>query len=92
MFDMDSGTIPGLTIVEDNNLADNTLVVGDSRFGRIYEKPGVVISEGLVNAQFTSDLKTLKARVRILFLIRNVDKTGFLKCTNINTALATLAT
>jgi hypothetical protein len=92
MFDMDSGTIAGLTIVEDNNLADNTLVVGDSRFGRIYEKPGVVISEGLVNAQFTSDLKTLKARVRILFLIRNVDKTGFLKCTNINTALATLAT
>jgi hypothetical protein len=92
MFDMDSGTIAGLTIVEDNNLADNTLVVGDSRFGRIYEKPGVVISEGLVNAQFTSDLKTLKARVRILFLIRNVDKTGFLKCTNINTALETLAT
>lgn len=92
MFDMDSGTIAGLTIVEDNNLADNTLVVGDSRFGRIYEKSGVVISEGLVNAQFTSDLKTLKARVRILFLIRNVDKTGFLKCTNINTALATLAT
>jgi hypothetical protein len=92
MFDMDSGTIAGLTIVEDNNLADNTLVVGDSRFGRIYEKPGVVISEGLVNAQFTSDLKTLKARVRMLFLIRNVDKTGFLKCTNINTALATLAT
>lgn len=91
MFDMDNGTIAGLTIVEDNNLADNTLVVGDSRFGRIYEKSGVVISEGLVNAQFTSDLKTLKARVRMLFLIRNVDKTGFLKCTNITTALSTLA-
>lgn len=92
MFDSETGTIAGLAIVEDNNLADNTLVVGDGRFGTIYEKGGVMLSEGMVNAQFTSDMKTIKARVRMLFLIRNVDKTGFLKCTNITTALATLAT
>lgn len=92
MFDMDSGTIAGMAIVEDNNLADNTLVVGDGRFGRIYEMQGVEISEGLVNAQFTSDLKTIKARARLLFLIREVDKTGFLKSTSISADLATLAT
>lgn len=90
MFDAETGTIAGLAIVEDNNLADNTLVVGDSRYGTIYEKGGVVISEGLSGTQFVSDMKTIKARVRLLFLIRNVDKTGFLKCTNITTALATL--
>lgn len=92
MFDSETGTIAGLAIVEDNNLADNTLVVGDSRYGTIYEKGGVVLSEGYSGTQFVGDMKTIKARVRMLFLIRNVDKTGFLKCTNITTALATLAT
>lgn len=91
MFDSETGLIAGLEVVEDNNLADNTLVVGDGRFGTIYEKGGVVLSEGMINAQFTSDTMTIKARKRLLFLIRNVDKTGFLKCTNITTALATLA-
>ena len=91
MFDMNTGQIAGLDIVEDNNLADNTLVVGDGRFGRIYEKSGVVISEGVINAQFTSDMKTIKARARLLFLIRNVDKTGFAKSTSISADLATLA-
>lgn len=91
MFDSETGTIAGLTIVEDNNLADNTLVVGDSRYGTIYEKGGVVLSEGYSGTQFVQDVKTIKARVRMLFLIRNVDKTGFLKCTNITTALTTLA-
>lgn len=92
MFDSETGTIAGLAIVEDNNLADNTLVVGDGRFGKIYEKAGIVLSEGYGDGQFVRDQKTIKARVRMLMLIRNVDKTGFLKCTNITTALATLAT
>jgi hypothetical protein len=91
MFDMETGTIAGLDIVEDNNLADNTLVVGDGRFGRIYEMNGVTVSEGYVNDQFTGDLKTLKARARLLFLIREVDKTGFLKSTDIGADLVTLA-
>jgi hypothetical protein len=92
MFDSETGTIAGLAIVEDNNLLDNTLVVGDGRYGTIYEKGGVVLSEGYSGTQFVGDMKTIKARVRMLFLIRNVDKTGFLKCTNITTALATLVT
>jgi HK97 family phage major capsid protein len=91
MFDSETGTIAGLAIVEDNNLSDNTLVVGDGRYGTIYEKGGVVLSEGLSGTQFVGDMKTIKARVRLLFLIRNVDKTGFLKCTNITNALTTLA-
>lgn len=92
MFDSETGTIAGLAIVEDNNLADNTLVVGDGRYGTIYEKGGIILTEGFGDGQFVADMKTIKARVRMLFLIRNVDKTGFLKCTNITTALATLAT
>ena len=92
MFDMNTGQIAGMDIVEDNNLADNTLVVGDGRFGRIYEMAGITLSEGLTNDQFVQDLKTIKARARLLFLIRNVDKTGFLKSTDIAADLVTLAT
>ena len=90
LFDTLNGTIGGLFVVEDNNMPDNQLVVGDRRFATIYEKGGVVLSEGLVNAQFTSDSKTIKARKRMAMLIRVVDRTGFLHCTNVTTALATL--
>jgi hypothetical protein len=80
----------GLAVVEDNNMPDNQLVVGDRRFLTIYEKSGIVLTEGLVNAQFTSDAKTIKARKRMAMLIRVVDQTGFLHCINVTTALITL--
>jgi hypothetical protein len=51
-----------------------------------------VLSKGFVDAQFAEDLITLKARKRLLFLIRTVDKTGFRKVTDVNGALAVLAT
>lgn len=91
LFD-ENGRIGGLTIIEDNNMPNNQLVVGDSRFARIYEMGGVVLSEGAVNNQFREDELTIKARKRLAMLIRTVDSTGFLKCTNIATALATLET
>lgn len=91
LFDPVNGTIAGLFVVEDNNMPDNQLVVGDRRFATIYEKTGVEISEGMVNAQFVSDTKTIKARKRLAMLIRVVDRTGFLHCTNVTTALTTLA-
>lgn len=91
LFRVELGTnIGSLTIVEDNNMPDNQLVIGDRRFAKIYEKTGVVLSEGLANAQFLSDAKTIKARKRLAMLIRTVDATGFRKVTNITTALATL--
>ena len=84
--------IGNIILIEDNNMADNVLVVGDSRYGRIYEKGGVVLSRGVVDAQFGEDMISIKARTRLLFLIRNVDKTGFRKVTDIAAALVTLAT
>lgn len=80
-----------LTIVEDNHMADNTMIVGDSRFAKIYEKAGVVLSEGYINDQFNKDLKTLKLRKRLALLIREADKTGFRKVTDIEAALDILA-
>lgn len=77
-------------IVVDNHVPDDTIVVGDGRFARIYEMAGVTVSKGVVNAQFTEDLVTIKARKRLAFLIRKVDQTGFRKVTDIAAALATL--
>jgi HK97 family phage major capsid protein len=92
LFDTVLGTIAGLTVVEDNNMPDNQLVVGDRRFAKIYEKAGVEISTYLSGDQGDRDMMTLKGRKRLLMLIREADATGFLKCTNIETALTTLAT
>lgn len=88
----DKANIGSMVIVEDNNLADNTLVVGDSRYGSIFEKGGLTLSRVYVNAQPIEDMVTIKARKRMLFLVRTVDKTGFRKVTNVNAALVTLAT
>ena len=87
----DKMNIGNIIIVEDNNIPDNELVVGDRRFGRIYEMGGVTISRGLKSDQFVEDMETIKARKRLLFLIRNVDATGFRKVTDVSSALATLA-
>ena len=92
VFDFNDPRIGSLNIVEDNNVAANTLYVGDSRFARIYEMGGVVLSKGTVGTQFTEDMMTLKARKRLAFLIREADKTGFKKVTSISAALVTLAT
>ena len=92
VFDFNDPRIGSLNIIEDNNVVANTLYVGDSRFARIYEMGGVVLSKGYGANQFTEDMMTLKARKRLAFLIREADKTGFKRVTSISAALVTLAT
>jgi len=89
--DRSGNVVDGITIVVDNKVAANTMIMGDSRFGRKYEKNGVQLSRGVVNAQFVEDTETLKVRKRMLLLVRNVDQTGFRKVTSISAALTTLA-
>ncbi|MGB0896889.1 MAG: phage major capsid protein [Flavobacteriaceae bacterium] len=87
----DKQNIGNIIIVEDNNIPANQMVVGDRRYGRIYEMGGVELTRGLKGDQFVEDMETIKARKRLLFLIRNVDKTGFRKVTDVAAALVTLA-
>jgi len=74
----------------DNNVPDNKMVVGDFRYARIYEMSGIVLSSGTTDTQFAEDLMTLKARLRLAFLIRTVDQTGFLLSADITTDLAAI--
>lgn len=90
VFDRELREMPWQILV-DNNVVANTMYAGDSRYVRVYEQPGVALSTGMVGTQFTEDELTLKARKRLAFLIRNVDKTGFRKVASISAALTTLA-
>jgi predicted phage gp36 major capsid-like protein len=92
IFDENTGTLGGLTVVVDENMPDNQLIVGDRRFATIYEKDGVTISRGMINGQFVEDEMTIKARKRLLFLVRTVDQTGFLKSADVTADLTTLGT
>ena len=88
--DRSGNIVDGLTVLEDNAIPANQLVLGDSNFGRIYSAAGVSVSRGVVNAQFAEDAVTLKVRKRLALVIREADKAGFMHVTSISAALTTL--
>lgn len=89
--DRSGNVVDGITIVEDNAVTANTMLIGDTKFARIYERTGLDVSTGTVGSQFVEDAMTLKVRKRLAFLIRTVDKTGFRKVASISADLVTLA-
>jgi HK97 family phage major capsid protein len=86
----DGAIVDGMTVFESNIISDGYFALGDSRFAKIYEKTGIEISRGTVNDQFTQDMETLKVRKRLAFLIRQADRTGFVKVTDIDVAIAAI--
>jgi len=90
--DGNGNVVMGMRVIEDGDMAANTCVIGDSRYGKIYEIEGTTIVTGYVGDDFKEDLITLKGKRRGSLLIREADKTGFLECTSISAALVTLAT
>ncbi len=86
----EGNVVDGILVIESNIVTANTMAIGERRFGRIYNKTGIEISEGMVGNQFIEDSMTLKARKRLAFLIREADKGGFLKVNDIAAALVTL--
>lgn len=88
----DGNEVAGMLVLEENAITANTMVIGDSRYARIYERAGITLSRGVIGNQFAEDMETLKVRTRLAFLIRDADVGGFLKVTSISAALVTLAT
>ncbi len=87
----DGKQVDSIIVLESNVITANTMVVGDRRYARIYEKTGLELSKGYAGDQFVEDMMTLKARKRLAFLIRNADLGGFAKVNSISAALVTLA-
>lgn len=87
----DGQTISGMLVLEVGQLADNTMIVGDNRYGAIYEEPGFVVETGYSGTDFTDDMRTIKARKRVQLIIRTVDQTGWLEVTDVDAALVVIA-
>jgi hypothetical protein len=84
--------VSGVRVIECNAITANTMVLGDSRYAKIYEEPGYTVGVGYDGADWSSDMMTLKARKRLNLLVRTVDQTGFAKVASISAALTLLAT
>jgi hypothetical protein len=88
----DGNLVDGMLILECNAFTANTMAVGDSRYGKIYEEPGTYVATGYDGSDWSNDMQTMKARKRLNLLIRTVDQTGWKEVTSISAALVTLAT
>ena len=88
----DGNTVDGVLVMECNSITANTAIIGDSRYGKIYEEPGFYVATGYDGSDWSQDMATMKARKRLNLLVRTVDQTGWKKVTSISAALTTLAT
>jgi HK97 family phage major capsid protein len=81
-----------IQIIPSSYVTANQAVIGDMRFARLYQNEAYNIEIGRDGNDFTYDLFTLKAKRRICPLIREADKDGFLKVTDIDAALTAITT
>jgi hypothetical protein len=77
-------------VVESSRVTANSLAIGDFSYGSVHQGEDVTIEMGLVNDQFLKNQWTIRAEQEIFLLIRNVDRDGFLKVSNIDAAISAL--
>jgi len=90
LFQDGTNALLGMQLVESSVVTAGTLLVGDFRYGTIYDLEGVSVEMGFINDQFVKNAMTLLAEKRETLLIRNVDADGFRKVTNITTQIAAI--
>lgn len=86
----DGMMIAGMRVVESSQVTANTMLVGDFRWGTIYDLEGVSIEMGWVNDQFIQNAMTILAEVRLGLLVRTVDVNAFSKVTDIDAAITAI--
>jgi len=91
LFPPDMAEVYGnMAIIESSMVTADTLLVGDTRYGTIFDLEGVTLEMGYINDQFVKNAMTLLAEKRETLLIRNVDADGFLACSGIAAAVANM--
>lgn len=84
--------IDGMIVRSNPNVPANSVWVGDSTKGTIYQRKAAVAEMSFENAtNFETEVATMKVYERLNLLIRNVDKNAFMKCTDVATALTAIA-
>jgi HK97 family phage major capsid protein len=86
----DGKTIDGLRVFESSQVDLGTIIVGDSTKGKIYDGDGLEIQIGWINEQLLENAVTMRASRYMALVIKELDKAGFMKCTDIPTALTAI--
>jgi HK97 family phage major capsid protein len=85
--------IDGMLVRSNPGVPANSVWVFDSTKGTIYQRKAAIAEMSFENAtNFETEVVTMKVYERLNFLVRNVDKNAFMKCTDVTTALTALAT
>lgn len=71
----------GLQPVENNLIADDSLLVGDAKMATLYEWDGMTIEYGFIDDDFTKGLVTVSAYLRENLLVRENDVQAFVYST-----------
>jgi hypothetical protein len=83
----DGRVIDGIQVIPTGRVAANTLLVGDFRFGTVYQMGDITVELGLQGNQFIRNAVTMLAETRLALLIKNINATAFRKVTDITAAL-----
>lgn len=86
----DGAIIDGMKVVESSQVTLNSLVLGDFKYGTIYDLEGVTVSMGHIDQQFIENTFTMLAEKREGLLIRNIDADAFGKITDVDAAIAAI--
>lgn len=83
----------GFKVIENNSLAANSMILGDSRYAHIVEDGMVTVKTGLKSGTDAIDgISRVLVETRKNLLIKNLEVTGWREVTSISAALTTLAT
>jgi HK97 family phage major capsid protein len=87
----DGNLIAGIQVIPTARVTANTMLVGDFRFGRVFQDGDVIIEAGLIDNQFVKNMVTILAEVKLCLRIKDVNVDAFRKVTNITNALNDIA-
>lgn len=86
-------SVMGITLYPTSFVTANTLVIGDRRYVECIGDPNAITIEmGYKSGDWEADKESLKGRVRTCLLIREADKDGFLKVTDVDAAILAITT
>jgi hypothetical protein len=86
-----SDMIAGLKVVVNPLVAPNTMYVFDSTKGAIYQSGAIRTSTSLENRDnIETDTATIVAILRSQFVVKNIEKNAFMKCSDIDLALTAI--
>lgn len=82
--------VNGVTVVINNGVTVNTMVVGDFSYGVVWSQKGLNLEFGYVDDDFQKNLVTLKGYEELNLLIRSVHQNAFRYVSDIATAISGL--